>query len=96
MTTVLVVLSVFVVLIAVLVGMSVRVLREYERAVVFRLGRLITLEGSWSGDSGAGDRSHGAGQSANRHAEDTGPRSDHSRQRPREGHRRHVLSGRRR
>ena len=45
MTTVLVVLSVFVVLIAVLVGMSVRVLREYERAVVFRLGRLITLKG---------------------------------------------------
>ena len=38
-------LSVFVVLIAVLVGMSVRVLREYERAVVFRLGRLITLKG---------------------------------------------------
>ena len=35
----------FVVLIAVLVGMSVRVLREYERAVVFRLGRLITLKG---------------------------------------------------
>ena len=45
MTTVFVVLSVFVVLIAVLVGMSVRVLREYERAVVFRLGRLITLKG---------------------------------------------------
>ncbi|MDI9915919.1 slipin family protein [Rhodococcus sp. IEGM 1379] len=45
MTTILVVLSIIVLFVVVLVGMSVRVLREYERAVVFRLGRLITSKG---------------------------------------------------
>ncbi|MCJ0906602.1 slipin family protein [Rhodococcus sp. ARC_M6] len=45
MTTLLIVLSMIVLFAVVLVGMSVRVLREYERAVVFRLGRLITSKG---------------------------------------------------
>ena len=42
---VLIVLAVLLVAGAVLAGASVRVLREYERAVVFRLGRLIDQKG---------------------------------------------------
>jgi SPFH domain / Band 7 family len=42
---VLIVLSVIAVTAAVLVGASVRVLREYERGVVFRLGRVIEQKG---------------------------------------------------
>src|SRR5215216_7548079 len=34
-----------VVLVAVVAGASVRILREYERAVVFRLGRLLGVKG---------------------------------------------------
>lgn len=45
MTAVLIALSIVVLLVVVLVGMSVRILREYERAVVFRLGRLIASKG---------------------------------------------------
>jgi len=45
MTAVLVVLIVFVCVAAALVGASVRILREYERAVVFRLGRLLGAKG---------------------------------------------------
>src|SRR5215211_4971354 len=45
MTAVLVVLVVFVVLAVSLAGASVRVLREYERGVVFRFGRLVAQKG---------------------------------------------------
>jgi regulator of protease activity HflC (stomatin/prohibitin superfamily) len=45
MTAVLVVLVVMVVLIVSLAGASVRVLREYERGVVFRFGRLVAQKG---------------------------------------------------
>jgi regulator of protease activity HflC (stomatin/prohibitin superfamily) len=45
MTAVLVVLVVLVALAAAVAGASVRILREYERAVVFRLGRLIAQKG---------------------------------------------------
>jgi regulator of protease activity HflC (stomatin/prohibitin superfamily) len=45
MTAVLVVLVVLVVLMLSLVGASVRVLREYERGVVFRFGRLVAQKG---------------------------------------------------
>jgi regulator of protease activity HflC (stomatin/prohibitin superfamily) len=44
-TVVLIILAVLLVAGAVLAGTSVRVLREYERAVVFRLGRLIDQKG---------------------------------------------------
>jgi regulator of protease activity HflC (stomatin/prohibitin superfamily) len=44
-TEVLLMIVVIVVLLASLVGASVRVLREYERAVVFRLGRLVGPRG---------------------------------------------------
>jgi regulator of protease activity HflC (stomatin/prohibitin superfamily) len=44
-TGVLVVLVVLICLAAALAGASVRVLREYERAVVFRLGRLLAAKG---------------------------------------------------
>lgn len=45
LTTVLVVLAVLVVLGVVVAAGSVRILREYERGVVFRLGRLTALRG---------------------------------------------------
>jgi regulator of protease activity HflC (stomatin/prohibitin superfamily) len=45
LTVVLVLVAVFVLTVAVLTGASVRVLREYERGVVFRLGRLIQQKG---------------------------------------------------
>ena len=45
MTAVLVTLVVLVILGAALVGAAVRILREYERAVVFRFGRLAGVRG---------------------------------------------------
>ena len=45
MMAVLVVLAILVVAAVALAGASVRILREYERAVVFRLGRLIGQKG---------------------------------------------------
>jgi regulator of protease activity HflC (stomatin/prohibitin superfamily) len=45
MTAVLVALIIVVSVVAALVGASIRILREYERAVVFRLGRLIGQKG---------------------------------------------------
>jgi regulator of protease activity HflC (stomatin/prohibitin superfamily) len=45
MTTVLIVLVVFLALVLSLAGASVRVLREYERGVVFRFGRLVAQKG---------------------------------------------------
>ncbi len=45
MTAVLVVLVVIVALLLVLAGSAIRILREYERGVVFRLGRLIEPKG---------------------------------------------------
>ena len=45
MTDLLVVLAVAVAVLAALAGSSIRILREYERAVVFRLGRLLGEKG---------------------------------------------------
>src|SRR3954465_438862 len=45
MTAVLVVLLVLLTLLVTLAGSSVRVLREYERGVVFRFGRLVAQKG---------------------------------------------------
>ena len=42
---ILVVLAVVALTVAVLAGASVRVLREYERGIVFRLGRVIQQKG---------------------------------------------------
>jgi regulator of protease activity HflC (stomatin/prohibitin superfamily) len=44
-TAVLVVLAVVVAVLAALAGASIRILREYERAIVFRLGRLLGEKG---------------------------------------------------
>ena len=41
----LVVLVVLVIFAAIVLGAAVRVLREYERGVIFRLGRLIAQKG---------------------------------------------------
>jgi regulator of protease activity HflC (stomatin/prohibitin superfamily) len=45
MEAVLVVLVVLIIFAAILLGASVRILREYQRGVVFRLGRLIATKG---------------------------------------------------
>jgi regulator of protease activity HflC (stomatin/prohibitin superfamily) len=45
MTAILVALAVLLIAIALLAAASIRVLREYERAVIFRLGRLIETKG---------------------------------------------------
>jgi len=45
MTAVIVALIIIVAVVAAIAGASVRVLREYERAVVFRLGRLLGQKG---------------------------------------------------
>ena len=45
MEIVLVVVGILVVLFLILISLSVRILREYERGVIFRLGRLIALKG---------------------------------------------------
>ncbi len=45
MTTLFIVLVAIVAVLAALAGSSIRVLREYERAVVFRLGRLLKQKG---------------------------------------------------
>ena len=45
MTAIIVVLAVLVALLVLAAGASVRVLREYERGVIFRLGRLIDMKG---------------------------------------------------
>jgi len=44
-TAIIVVLAVLVALLVLAAGASVRVLREYERGVIFRLGRLIDMKG---------------------------------------------------
>jgi len=44
-TTVLFVVLALVVTVAILAAASIRILREYERAVVFRLGRLLSVKG---------------------------------------------------
>jgi len=45
MTAVIVVLAIIVALLILLAGASIRILREYERGVIFRLGRLIDQKG---------------------------------------------------
>ncbi|AWK71840.1 hypothetical protein CBI38_09815 [Rhodococcus oxybenzonivorans] len=45
MTELIVIVCVVIILLAMLASSSIRVLREYERGVVFRLGRLIDLKG---------------------------------------------------
>jgi regulator of protease activity HflC (stomatin/prohibitin superfamily) len=45
MTTLLIFVAVLLVMLAAVAGSSIRVLREYERAVVFRLGRLVGEKG---------------------------------------------------
>ena len=45
MTAVIVALVIIVALVVAAAGASVRILREYERAVVFRLGRLVGAKG---------------------------------------------------
>ena len=61
--------------------LSVRVLREYERAVVFRLGRLLPVKGPWAGAAGPGGRPDGAGGPADGDAHRATAGGDHARQR---------------
>lgn len=45
MTAIIVVLAVLLALLVLTAGASVRILREYERGVIFRLGRLVDMKG---------------------------------------------------
>ena len=58
-----------------------RVVREYERAVVFRLGRLLPVKGPGPRASDAAGRPDGAGRSADGHDDDPAAGGDHARQR---------------
>ena len=95
MTAALVFLFVVIALVAGLVAASVRILREYERAVVFRLGRLI-------GQKGPGlvvlipgiDRMVRVGPAHDR-ARHPAAGPDHARQRVGQGQRRRLLPRRR-
>ncbi|HEY7255207.1 MAG TPA: SPFH domain-containing protein, partial [Solirubrobacterales bacterium] len=45
MEALLVVIAILAIFAVIFLGLSVKVLREYERGVIFRLGRLIALKG---------------------------------------------------
>ena len=68
-----------------------RVLREYERGVVFRLGRLLEPEGPGPDPAGPAHRSDGAREPAHGDAADPAAGGDHARQRAGAGHRRRLL-----
>ena len=74
-----------------LAASSVRVLREYERAVVFRLGRMIATKGPGLVILHPRDRPHGARLAAHRHPERPAAGRDHPRQRHRPRRRRRLL-----
>jgi regulator of protease activity HflC (stomatin/prohibitin superfamily) len=77
----------------VIAGTSVRVLREYERGVVFRLGRVTSQRGPGLIFLHARDRSDGPRQPAHGHARDPGPGDHHARQRARTRYRGGLLPG---
>ena len=52
--------------IVILLAASLRVLREYERGVIFRLGRLIAQQGPWPDPADPDRRPHGAGGACGR------------------------------
>ena len=92
--TILVVLVVLLLLALTALGSSVRMLREYERGVVFRLGRLLDQPAPGS-CTDPDDRPDGARQPAHDHARDPAAGGDHPRQRAGARHRRHLLPRRR-
>ena len=67
MTAVLVALVIIVAVVVAVAGASVRILREYERAVVFRLGRLLGAEGPGDRAPHPAHRPHGPRRPAHRH-----------------------------
>jgi hypothetical protein len=89
-----------VVIVIFVLATSVRILREYERAVIFRFGRRANAVFNPGGDgSGPGPDppdplggQAGEGQPADRHDGRAVPGRDHARQRVREGERRDLLS----
>ena len=72
-------------------GMSVRVLREYERGVIFRLGRLIATKGPGPDPAHPAGRPDGQGRYAHRDAERPAAGGDHPRQRAHQGQRGRLL-----
>ncbi len=58
-------LLIMLVILLVLLASAVRVLREYERGVIFRLGRLVGSKGTGVDSSHPAHRSHGRSEFAN-------------------------------
>ena len=87
----LVVLAVLVIFVAIVLGSSVRVLREYERGVIFRLGRLIAQKGPGADPADPDDRPHGQGRPAHGDPQHPAAGGDHPRQRPRRRQRGRLL-----
>jgi len=77
------VLVVVVIFALIVIGASVRVLREYERGVIFRLGRLIAQKGPGLILLIPFIDPHGEGRPADGDAEHPAAGGDHPGQRPR-------------
>ena len=75
----------------IILGSAVRILREYERGVIFRLGRLIATEGPGPDPADPDHRPHGQGRPADGHPQHPAAGGDHPRQRPGERQRRRLL-----
>ena len=90
---VVVILAVFAILI---LSAAVKVAREYERGIVFRLGRLVgRAEGPGPVPAHPDRRSHGQGRPAHDHLDDPPAGGDHEGQRPGARQRGRLLPDRR-
>ena len=87
----LVVLAAVVVIGLLIAASAIRILREYERGVVFRLGRLIALKGPGLLLPDPVHRPDGPGGPADRDAQRPAAGGDHPRQRHRQGQRGRLL-----
>ena len=72
---------------------AVKVVQEYERGVVFRLGRLVGARGPGPDPADPQRRADGQGRPARHHHGRAVAGGDHPRQRHREGERRRLLPG---
>ncbi len=79
----------------VVLAASIRILREYERGVIFRLGRLIAQKGPGPDPADPDHRPDGQGRSANGHPDGAAAGGDHQGQRHRARQRGRLLPGHR-
>ena len=84
MLAALIVVAVIAVLVILVLSAAIKVLREYERGVIFRLGRLLGAAQRAGPDLPHPDhRPDGQGRPADDHADDPAAGSDHEGQRAR-------------